>query len=185
MLVGFIAVIVILLVIIGVMSTGATSGSGGVDQTKATKLISEISGIAQSVGFYKTLTKNGDYKDMNTTKLAEAGIVELDKADANPKKHSETVGSITPAGSAKYVKSKAIEGVYYDINVKDNTNDVTHFTIDVMVDGTKVSTASEGLGKAMEKAMTKFGTFKDKAADNPDVAQGIDHEDGIAQIKFK
>ena len=75
MFTGFIAVIVVILIIAGIMASGTTSASGGVDQTKASKVVSEISALAQGVGFYKTTTDANDYTGISVDALKTAGIV--------------------------------------------------------------------------------------------------------------
>jgi len=68
MLIGFIVVIVMILVIVGLMATGNSGGGTGVNQTKATKVVTEIGTLAQSLAFYKTTTSAGDYLGFNETK---------------------------------------------------------------------------------------------------------------------
>lgn len=163
MLVGFIAVVVILLVIIGIMATSSTSGSGGVDQTKATKLVSEISGLSQSMGFYKTTTANGDYAGLDVKSAINAGIVDINDTDASDSQNPD---------DATLIKSKALTGVTYTLAT---SADPLKFDLGVAVEADKIPVDSS-LAKAMEKAYTKFG------ADN---ATGDSPTDGETTITFK
>lgn len=147
MFVGFIAVVVILLVIVGLMSSGATNGSGGVDQTKATKALSEVSALAQSTGFYKTTTAGSDYLGLTgVQQLIDAGIV----ATGDTVAATATMTGATLA--EKVVKSKAVPGVYYKINV--NATKLSTFDVTVVPDTTLIS-ATSGMAAALEKAITK------------------------------
>jgi hypothetical protein len=153
MFVGFIAVVVILLVIVGLMSSGATNGSGGVDQTKATKALSEMSALAQSAGFFKTTTTNSDYTGMSTDALVTGGIV----ASADTATSTATmVGDAGLVGANHTViKSKAVSGLYYTVDADSNVN---KFDLNVIVDPALVGSGS-GLAKALEQSFTtKFGT---------------------------
>ena len=76
MFIGFIAIIVVLLIIVAVMSTSGTSGSGGVDQTKASKILGEISALQQAAGFYKTVTPNNDYTGITVDELVSVGVID-------------------------------------------------------------------------------------------------------------
>lgn len=154
MFVGFIAVVVILLVIVGLMSSGATNGSGGVDQTKATKALSEMSALAQSAGFFKTTTTNSDYTGMSTDALVTGGIV----ASADTATSTATmVGDAGLVGANHTViKSKAVSGLYYTVDVDGQS--VNNFDLNVIVDPAVVTSGS-GLAKALEQSFTtKFGT---------------------------
>lgn len=68
MLIGFIVVIVMILVIVGLMATGNSGGGTGVNQTKATKVVTEIGTLAQSISFFKTTTTAGDYVGLDSAK---------------------------------------------------------------------------------------------------------------------
>ena len=71
MLIGFIVVIVMILVIVGLMATGNSGGGTGVNQTKATKVVTEIGTLAQSVSFYKTTTAAGDLAGLTSKKAID------------------------------------------------------------------------------------------------------------------
>jgi hypothetical protein len=181
MLVGFIAIIVILLVIIGVMSTGATSGSGGVDQTKATKLVSELSGIAQSVGFFKTTTTNGDYDGITLDKVATAGIVELESMGSG---YKDAAG--VEVADANYIKSNAVNGVFYNVKPHknaDNTVAKGNFDVDVYVNENELGSQSKGLNQAIETALTKFGAANVDTGTTD--ATDAKASDGAATVTFK
>jgi hypothetical protein len=80
MFIGFIAVIVVLLIIVAIMASGTTTTSGGIDQTKAMKLVSELGNIGASLGFYKTVNLSGDmgtYTGITQQLADDAGIVTL------------------------------------------------------------------------------------------------------------
>jgi len=183
MLVGFIAVIVILLVIVGLMSAGGTSGSGGVDQTKATKVVSEISALAQSSGFFKTTTAQSNFEGMNISGLVDAGIVDvtdvvhfLDDDAAVVALGTlvdptgvDLIGEATEEAAiatedALYVKSKAVGGVYYGIAV--DSSDATNNTmqIDVIINQDLPSTLRKALDKVSSKLENVTNSNKDSAA---------------------
>lgn len=146
MFVGFIAVVVILLVVVGLMSTGATNGSGGVDQTKATKVISEISALVQSTGFYKTTNATSSYSGVTVANLVAAGIV--DSADTVTTTAAGTAGAFTTITTddgttqalipttTQVIVSKSVPGVYYVIGAGASTN---QFKIQVAADATTLS----------------------------------------------
>lgn len=195
MLVGFIAVIVILLVIVGLMSAGGTSGSGGVDQTKATKVVSEISAIAQSSGFFKTTTAESNFEGLNVGLLIDSGIVDsLDvvtffDADASTGLTIEDPASLTLIGEATeeaaiatedalYVKSKAVSGVYYNVTVDaaDSTNNT--MVIDVII--------NEDLPETLRKAIDKVAIKLENVTNNNLDSHGTDRAaDGAFAVRFK
>lgn len=74
MLIGFIVVIVMILVIVGLMATGNSGGGTGVNQTRATKVVTEIGTLAQSLSFFKTTTGSGNFEGFTHT----AGAALLD-----------------------------------------------------------------------------------------------------------
>lgn len=195
MLVGFIAVIVILLVIVGLMSAGGTSGSGGVDQTKATKVVSEISALAQSAGFYKTTTKNSNFEGMNVAALIDAGII--DSADAIVFVDADgstgltvvdptTVDMIGEAieedkiatEDAEYVKSKAVSGVYYNVAVDgaDTTNNTMVVGVDI----------DQNLQPSLRKAIDQVASKLDDVTNtNLDSGGAARPNDGAFVVRYK
>lgn len=193
MLVGFIAVIVILLVIVGLMSAGGTSGSGGVDQTKATKVLSEISAIAQSSSFYKTTTAESNYEGMDVNALIDAGIIDpinvitfLD-ADGSSGVTIENPDNLTLIGEAieegdiatedtLYVKSKSVDGVYYAIAVDPADNNT--MTIGVIINEELPVT----LRKAIDKSSVKLNDVTNNNVDSTGAARP---SDGAFIVRFK
>lgn len=176
MFVGFIAVVVILLVIVGLMSSGATNGSGGVDQTKATKALSEISALVQSTGFFKTTTANSDYVGLNgVSDLVSAGIVASADTYTVVAGDNVKVDGTQVAAAKVLVKSKAVSGLYYDV-VKNGTSDAS-FDLTIAVDSDSVAPAS-GLAAALEKAY-------DKLAATSNVSTGDVNNDGSAVVTSK
>jgi len=188
MFIGFIAVIVILLIIVAVMSTGVTTGSGGVDQTKAAKVVTELGTLAQSIGFYKTITTNSDYEGVSVDELSNAGIVAsediVDVVTLNNVK--DDAGNDITTGNI--ITSKAIKGLYYDVTPA--TNSVNYVKIKALVDTDDVETGST-LAQALEKAYTKFGEGADDADENGvkvgaiNTAETGDAADGAQDIIFK
>jgi len=195
MLVGFIAVIVILLVIVGLMSAGGTSGSGGVDQTKATKVVSEISALAQSSGFFKTTTAQSNFEGMDVAALMDAGIVDSNDVitflDADGSSGVTIVDPTTvdligegteeatiATEDALYVKSKAVSGVYYDVAVDpaDATNNT--MLVSVVLDQALPST----LRKAIDKVSIKLENVTNTNLDSSGAARPLD---GAFTVKFK
>lgn len=183
MFVGFIAVVVILLVIVGLMSSGATNGSGGVDQTKATKALSEVSALVQSTGFYKTTTSDSNYAGLTVDTLASNGIVA--SIDLVP----STVDFIGNGGAmtagVNVVKSKAVDGLYYNITVGDTS---AAMKIDIVADSTKISsTLQSGLAKALESSYAKLSP---SAVDVGVIGTTTDNvvntiaNDGAASVQF-
>lgn len=175
MFVGFIAVVVILLVIVGLMSSGATNGSGGVDQTKATKALSEVSALAQSTGFYKTTTAGSDYVGLaGVQQLIDAGIVAT----------GDTVlATATMTGSVlgeRVVKSKAVPGVYYKIAV--NATNTNTFDVTIIPDTTLVA-AGSGMGAALEKAITKVQNLDAIAGETGFLVNAVAN-DGASTITY-
>lgn len=182
MFVGFIAVVVILLVIVGIMSSGATSGSGGVDQTKATKVLGEISGLAQSAGFYKTTVATSNYAGMDLPKLVDAGIVSL-------------VDTVTAAGvpaansyESALVISKAANEIVYTINA--DTNNANRLVIGVLENPDAAAAAmTDSLGSALETSYGKIATADSTGEFDPaETTTGsiadltADTNDGLATI---
>ena len=174
MFVGFIAVVVILLVIVGLMSSGATNGSGGVDQTKATKALSEISALAQSTGFYKTTTAGSDYAGLSTQGLIDAGIVASADIYTVIAGDNVKVDGAQVAVGTKMVKSKAVTGLFYGAVV--NGTAVSKFDLTIAAESDVIAPTS-GLGAALEKTYTKL-------AGNATVASGTVTTDGSAVITF-
>ena len=178
MFVGFIAVIVILLVIVGLMSTGATNGSGGVDQTKATKALSEVSALAQSVGFYKTTTTDSDYTGLTVQSLIDSGIVataDVVQVDTTSvATFDNDIDATDQSATANVVISKAVPGLYYFI--KENATASTNFDIDTVAEVAKIPNASN-LAAAIEKAMSKL-------SGSATVNSGGDLKDGAVNITF-
>jgi hypothetical protein len=151
MFVGFIAVVVILLVIVGLMSSGATSGSGGVDQTKATKMLGEISGLAQAAGFYKTTNANSNYANMTIPLLISNGIVAVEdtlQADGS-------ASTALTASTATHIRSKSVPEVAYTLVVDPaNVNRILLSAVDSPDAAQGAVTAS--LGAALETSFTKL-----------------------------
>ena len=184
MFVGFIAVVVILLVIVGLMSSGSTSGSGGVDQTKATKVLTEVSALVQSAGFFQTTTTNSDYDGITVGTLETAGIIATaDIADVS----ALTTLSLTPAadgttdaadlGETAVVASKSVKGLYY--NLQAASAGTSTFVLNTIVDTAEL-TAGDSLSKALESSYSKL----DKGAVNPGVT-GSDATDAAIVMTFK
>jgi hypothetical protein len=202
MFVGFIAVVVILLVIVGLMSSGSTSGSGGVDQTKATKVLTEISALAQSAGFYQTTTADSDYAGMNLASLQTAGIVATDDVVAVAGGDADDPASGTVNGfliddtgadtaeaaigdGVELVKSKAVKGLYYDLLESPVTS--TNFIISTNVAASDVPVASS-LAKALESSYAKLdkgGVPLDNVAGDPTRTTGSVLDDGEIVAAFK
>lgn len=194
MLIGFIAVIVILLVIVGLMSAGGTSGSGGVDQTKATKVVSEISALAQSAGFYKTTTTNSNFEGMSVASLVDAGI--LDPQDIVVFKDADASSgyTISPDGpdmigeaiesdkinleDVPYVASKAVDGLFFNIAV--DPTDATNNTMVVEVDVDSKLPAS--LRKAIDKVSSKLQNVTNSNLDSSGAARP---QDGAFTVRYK
>jgi len=195
MLVGFIAVIVILLVIVGLMSAGGTSGSGGVDQTKATKVVSEISALAQSAGFFKTTTKNSNFEGMSVSALIDAGIIDsndvivfvdadgstgltiVDPATVDMIGEAVEEGAIA-VEDAEYVKSKAVSGVYYNVAV--DAADATNNTMVVEVD------IDQNLPTPLRKAIDQVSSKLDNVTNsNVDSAGAARPQDGAFTVRYK
>lgn len=192
MFVGFIAVVVILLVIVGLMSSGATSGSGGVDQTKATKVLGELSGLAQSAGFYKTTTVGSNYAGLTVGQLVANGIVSVDdtiKVDGTP---------ATGAGDAAHIVSKSVPELVYTVAVdgaRTNRLVVTplmHPDADLATIGLQPAVITASLGGALEAAYAKLvpeanvfatGTFDPAVTTTGShVDKGTVITDGLASI---
>jgi hypothetical protein len=156
MFMTLIAVVVVLLLIIGYMSQSTTSGSGGVDQTKAAKMVTEMGALAQSASFYKTMTTDADYKDVSVAQLKDAGIVDaLDLVDVTTIDNLTGDSAVPAAGDV--IKSKAINGLYYI--VKEGSND-KYLVIESFVDTDDIADDSS-LAKAMDKALEKFNVDGD------------------------
>jgi len=174
MFVGFIAVVVILLVIVGLMSSGATNGSGGVDQTKATKALSEISALAQSTGFYKTTTASSDYTGLSVQALIDAGIVASADIYTVIAADNVKVDAVQVTAATKLVKSKAVTGLYYNVVVNGTAS--SQFDLTIAADSDDIG-ATSTLGAALEKTFTKL-------AGNATVNSGTVTTDGSAKITF-
>ena len=153
MFVGFIAVIVILLVIVGLMSSGATNGSGGVDQTKATKALSEVSALVQSTGYYKTTSASSDYSSISMSALTASGIISTNDTVTAGATYVGDAG--TYAGTETVIKSKAVAGLYYNISAGSGTLSNSTFKIDVVVDPAVIASGSS-LASAIESSMGKL-----------------------------
>lgn len=172
MFVGFIAVVVILLVIVGLMSSGATNGSGGVDQTKATKALSEVSALVQSTGFYKTTTAMSNYAGLTVDTLVTNGIVaSTDIVAANATTKDDA--GVVVVGNV--VKSKAVDGLFYKISEGANT---AQMKMEVVVDSAKISaTVQAGLAKALDSS---YGKLTDSAVSVTNTAT----TDGAVALEF-
>lgn len=159
MFVGFIAVVAILLVIVGLMSSGGATpgGSALMNNTKATKMLQEISGIVQSVNSYKSVSPSGSYYDSPTeyitmTSAKNYGI--FSDEDLYTVLGTETFVSnwiIPPVAGDKLLKSLAIPGVYYKIDLYG----VGTFALSVVVDTANPLVTSD-LKIAMESAYKKL-----------------------------
>ena len=162
MFVGFIAVVVILLVIVGLMSSGGTNGSGGVDQTKATKALSEISALVQSTGFYKTTTTDSDYAGVTVAELIAAGIVSTSDirevgTDVNGYGSIPTASVADQAGTVLadgtlVILSRSVNGLFYEVVAGTTANSFT-FNIVAPVDAAALTS---GVKLALEKAYAKL-----------------------------
>jgi len=157
MFVGFIAIIVVLLIIVAAMSTGSTSGSGGVDQTQATKVLSEFSGLTQSFDFYKTTTTLSDYEGISVPNLVKNGIVNTaDTADAGNDGLAGTTDDVTPAVNNDFIVSKALDGVTYTVAPDANTNakKVTTVTIAGLVSDSAADAIASTLTSKLASSAT-------------------------------
>ena len=183
MFIGFIAVIVVLLIIVAVMSTGTTTGSGGVDQTKAAKMVTEMSALAQTAGFYKTTTVDNDYAGVDVDALVASGIVSSDDivvADVLTNALIQSDAKATAVvNAANMISSKAVSGLSYVVEPTTALNGI--------VVSTAGSAAIEGtLAAALEKAYAKFGTgaaiataaIEGQVAETAEVA-------GVGSVVFK
>ena len=183
MFVGFIAVIVILLIIVGLMSTGAGSAGGGVDQTKVTKIVSEISTISQNLGFYKSSVDTADFTGITVTKAVESGIIDsanvktvdtdVDLADLDQDSEDGGVFKDNPIATAdKLIRSEVNSGVYYAlVDVSGNVS------IQVVVDTTLVDA---DFRKTLESTLlTKLAPGAEAYQD------GNTDEDGQISLNFK
>jgi hypothetical protein len=106
MLIGFIVVIVMILVIVGLMATGNTGGGTGINQTKATKVVTEIGTIAQSLSFFKTTTAAGDMSGFTHAD----GVALLDGYSAD---------GVTVADDINYTSDDTVAGNVIASNVVD------------------------------------------------------------------
>lgn len=150
MFVGFIAIIVVLLIIVAAMSTGSTSGSGGVDQTQATKVLSEFSGLSQSFDFFKTTTTYSNYEGITVDKLVDNGIVNTaDVVEIDPD------GVAASGDEFNAIASKALAGVTYTVAAgttdaeMDITLSIDEATVSESAAKAVVSTFSSKLGSTL------------------------------------
>lgn len=181
MFVGFIAVIIILLLIVGLMSTGVTSASGGIDQTKAVKAVSEISGIAQSTGYYKTAQDTVNYKSLTLVSLEELGIVDhndLIETNGDGVDYSTFHGTfIDNAGAVAdntiLIRSKSIDGLFY--NITQNADTTNKFDLDLVV-STDLIPDNSSLAKALDMSLIKLGSSAERVSDS--------YTDGVAVLIY-
>jgi len=125
MLIGFIVVIVMILVIVGLMATGNSGGGTGVNQTKATKVVTEIGTLAQSLSFFKTTTADGSFDGFTHA----SGYALLDGYDETAAVVSEATftanlngdGDATDTDVGKAVISQAVSTVNYHFFVDNAT----------------------------------------------------------------
>ena len=139
MLIGFIVVIVMILVIVGLMATGNSGGGTGVNQTKATKVVTEIGTLAQSLSFFKTTTTAGDFSGFTH----DAGVALLDGYTATASIAEGTLGttggvdvngngSIDGTAIANGVVSQAVSSLSYVFS----TNTSKQLVISAILGGT-------------------------------------------------
>ena len=172
MLFTFIAVIVVILIIVGIMATGSSSGSGGINQTKATKVLSEISGLVQSVGFYKATTTAGDYENLSMTTADNAGVLPATTtvttgADYNGPAAVDGSGDLTLADGATVIPSGSLSDLVFTVNVhKDGTGAVDNSKMDLNVFAKK--TLDADLGAAINSAYGKLTVGATSIASNAD-----------------
>jgi hypothetical protein len=208
MFIGFIAVIVVLLIIVAVMSTGTTTGSGGVDQTKAAKMVTEVSALAQTAGFYKTTQVDNNYASVSVANLVTAGIVSVDDVKTvavegaidsltDVKLNGGTAAAaLVPTGN--YIKSKAVSGLFYAIAPTTDNKGIVITTaasagmITIGGNATTEGTAATTLGQALETAYNKFNTTTPSIATKASAAvEGVVVDGaavsniGLATIVFK
>lgn len=200
MFVGFIAVIVVILIVVALMSTGATSGSGGVDQTKATKAVSEISALGQSIGFFKTTTLNSNYAGINVDSLVKAGIIssnDVQLSTDSMKALPVTVDGVIDNTEAALVpgrdiiKSKAVEGLYYEVLPGASAST---FVIKTIINEAKggiapspeAGGADDSLRSAIEAAVAKLdGNGVNVKGGGIDVVSGTKTADGLVVVTLK
>lgn len=175
MFTGFIAVIVVILIIAGIMATGTTSASGGVDQTKASKAVSEISSLTQGIGFYKTTTDANDYAGISVQALQDSGIVSANDVytTVNAGEYVYDDGANVDA-NVSVIKSRAVDGLAYQV-LEDTDTGV--FQLRVVADPNMLQTLKDALDTAYEK---KFSAHV--AAYTNDDAAG---KDGAVDMKFR
>ena len=144
MLIGFIVVIVMILVIVGLMATGNSGGGTGVNQTKATKVVTEIGTLAQSVSFYKTTTAAGDLAGLTSQKAIDLlgnsysadATGYTDKADLDIDGNTSTVIPTTTSQADSSVKYAFT--ISHDSNSDGTYNDpdTSKLRINVLLGGT-------------------------------------------------
>ena len=148
MLIGFIVVIVMILVIVGLMATGNSGGGTGVNQTKATKVVTEIGTLAQSLAFYKTTTNTGDYTGFNQASAisllsgyASNGTATVDN-DGDP--------STAAASETNCIVSQAVPTVMYYFSTNSTSDKLN---IDVGLTGSD-SALNTALGTTIVSKLT-------------------------------
>ena len=208
MFIGFIAIIVALLIIVAVMSTGSTSGSGGIDQTKATKMVSEISALQQAAGFYKTTTANNDYgtaatgDQISVVNLQNAGIIAsadivVTSADGVAGAYAgiQDLDQAAIVAGSSLIASKAVPGLFYSVAP---TADGSQVVISVVpsssiydanpADAWDATSADERttLANSLESAFGKFaGTATVDTVGVASAAAETDANDAAATISFR
>lgn len=190
MFLGFITAIITILLVIILFSTGLLDNYIGAQNTKSTKIITEINSLSQSIKIYKSISKEKNYKEINLDKLVELGIIKyedlvnsnnsmfyLDQTDFNTSNISKLNKS-----EKNIIASKAIKGLFY--NIKENKNNYNEFIFEIIIDksldGIGFKEKDYLLENSLEHAYKKF----EKEAT---VNTGIDNSkyDGIATILFK
>jgi len=163
MLIGFIVVIVMILVIVGLMATGNSGGGTGVNQTKATKVVSEIGTIAQSLSFYKTTTNAGNYAGFNQAAaknlLQPAGYDFTDTTTTVDDDWNTSTARVAVA--AGLAKSQAVPSVRYFFST-DSTN--SKLNIDLELTGTDAA-LNQAVGSTVSSKLNGGNMTVDNTTD--------------------
>lgn len=181
MFTGFIAVIVVILIIAGIMATGTTSASGGVDQTKASKAVSEISALTQGIGFYKTTTDANDYTGISVQALQDAGIVDGNDVYALAADGEYVYDDDTNVtAGTKVIKSRAVDGLAYI--AEENAGDHGVYKFHVVAKPGMLSTLKAALDTAYNK---KFNGHVASFSNNDTDSNGNPVYDGAVDMTIR
>jgi len=173
MLTNLVVMAIAVIIMSGIMYMGSNFGSGGIDQTKAAKVVGEISTLGTNVQTFKTTTESSDYEGLTTQAAVDAGIikasktaqvkddgngglyVDVDNSDSYDAGEGVDSESGLVAGDVVVV-SEAVKGAFYKVESRDGTPELDHLTVAVTSDSGFVS---DSLKKAMEAAYGKFGNY--------------------------